>query len=394
VTAGRTSAVIAGGGIGGLATALALARAGIASHVCERRSVFPEEGAGIQIGPNGVRILRTLGVADLLQDRVATPDALSVRDGPTGRELTRLPLGAWIEARHGAPYWTAHRKDLHTALRARATAEPLITMETGVEILKFENFKNGIRALGAIGQVLTPSILIAADGLWSALREQIALEGGASPVFVGKAAFRTVVDASRLPASLTANAIHIWLAPGAHAVHYPVNAGRDIALIVIIDDESKDAEWEAPASAEAVHEKLRDFAAPLQSLVANAPEWRYWPLYDMRPLTKWTNGRAALVGDAAHPVLPFLAQGAVMALEDAVALAAHLSDSNRSIDASLRSYENARRRRTNRVAVASRRNGSIYHMRGVAALARNGAMKFAPPEMVMKRFDWLYGWRP
>jgi salicylate hydroxylase len=143
-----------------------------------------------------------------------------------------------------------------------------------------------------------------------------------------------------------------------------------------------------------VHEKIRDFAAPLQSLVANAREWRYWPLYDMRPLTKWTNGRAALVGDAAHPVLPFLAQGAVMALEDAVALAAHLSDSSRDIDASLRSYENARRRRTNRVAVASRRNGDIYHMRGVAALARNSAMKLAPPETLMKRFDWLYGWTP
>ncbi len=395
MTTGRTSAVIAGGGIGGLATALALARGGIASHVCERRAVFPEEGAGIQIGPNGVRILRALGVADLLQDRVATPDALSVRDGPTGHELTRLPLGAWIEARHGAPYWTAHRRDLHTALRTRAKAEPLITMETGVEILKFQNFNHEIRALGAIGQVLTPSILIAADGLWSALRAQIACEGGASPVFVGKAAFRTVVDAGRLPASLTANAVHIWLAPGAHVVHYPVNAGRDIALIVIVDDdESKDADWEAPASAGAVHEKIRDFAAPLQSLVANAREWRYWPLYDMRPLTKWTNGRAALVGDAAHPVLPFLAQGAVMALEDAVALAAHLSDSSRDIDASLRSYENARRRRTNRVAVASRRNGDIYHMRGVAALARNSAMKLAPPETLMKRFDWLYGWTP
>ena len=233
VTKGLTSAVIAGGGIGGLATALALARSGIASHVCERRAVFPEEGAGIQIGPNGARILRALGVADLLQDRVATPDALSVRDGATGRELTRLPLGAWIAERHGAPYWTAHRRDLHTALHLRAEAEPLITLETGVEILKFENSVGGIRAIGAIGQVLTPSILIAADGLWSALRDQIAGDGGASPVFVGKAAFRTVVGADRLPASLVANAVHIWLAPGAHAVHYPVNAGRDIALVVI-----------------------------------------------------------------------------------------------------------------------------------------------------------------
>jgi 2-polyprenyl-6-methoxyphenol hydroxylase-like FAD-dependent oxidoreductase len=393
VTKGLTSAVIAGGGIGGLATALALARSGIASHVCERRAIFPEEGAGIQIGPNGARILQALGVADLLRDRVATPDALSVRDGATGRELTRLPLGAWIAKRHGAPYWTAHRRDLHTALHLRAEAEPLITLETGVEILKFENSVGGIRAIGAIGQVLTPSILIAADGLWSALRDQIAGDGGASPVFVGKAAFRTVVGADRLPASLVANAVHIWLAPGAHAVHYPVNAGRDIALVVIADDESKDAEWDGLAPAEAVHESLRGFGAPLQPLVADAHEWRYWPLYDMRALTQWTNGRAALVGDAAHPVLPFLAQGAVMALEDAVTLAAHLADSSRGVEASLKAYERARRHRTSKVAEASRRNGRIYHMHGTAALMRNAMMKLTSPATVMEGFDWLYGWR-
>jgi salicylate hydroxylase len=394
VTAERASAIIAGGGIGGLATALALARAGIGAHVCERRATFPEEGAGIQIGPNGVRILQMLGVADLLRAHIATPQALSVRDGATARELTRLPLGTWIAERHGAPYWTSHRRDLHAALRRRAETEPLITLDGGVEIRTFEDDGDGIRAIAADGKALSASLLIASDGLWSTLREQIAGKDDATPGPCGKSAFRTVIDAAKLPEGLTPNAVHIWLAPGAHAVHYPVNAGRDIALVVIADDAPREAKWDAPTSAESVDEKVQGFAAPLRALIGAARNWRYWPLYDMAPLKRWTAGRAALLGDAAHPVLPFLAQGAVMALEDAVTLAAQVANSRLGIEAALGAYEQARRERVRKVADVSRRNGRIYHMHGAAALARNGVMKFAPPTTVMQRLDWLYGWSP
>jgi salicylate hydroxylase len=387
------NAVIAGGGIGGLATALALAKYGIASRVCERRPEFPEEGAGIQIGPNGVAVLRHLGVADFLQDRVATPDVLSVRDGATARELTRLPLGMWIANRHGAPYWTAHRKDLHAALRQAAEREPLIALATNVEITGYEDDGHRVRVTSKDGKTRDASILIAADGLWSSLRADVSGNRAPKPAPLGKAAFRTVIDAGRLPAALTPNAVHIWLAPGAHVVHYPVNAGRDIAMVIIADSAAHES-WDAPASGETVREKTRGLAAPLHSLIESAPDWRCWALADAPRLERWTTGRAALLGDAAHALPPFLAQGAVMALEDAVTLATELADKRNGIEASLRAYENARRDRVARVAEASKRNGRVYQMHGAAALARNSVMKLAPPSRVMSRFDWLYGWRP
>lgn len=382
---------IAGGGIGGMATALALASHGIASEVYERREAFPEEGAGIQIGPNGTRILQRLGVAEFLQAHAATPDGLSVRDGKTGRELTRLPLGTWIAERHGAPYWTAHRRDLHVALRARAETNPLIDLRTGIEIASFVTEPDGITATGTRGETPKASALVCADGLWSNLRNKIA--PGASPRPAGKVAYRCVIPAGDLAPEFAPNAVHIWLAPGAHVVHYPVNAGRDIALVVIADDTMRERGWDTSASAATVREKVRDYAPPLQTLVAAANDWRCWSLYRMPPLERWSNGRATLLGDAAHPVLPFLAQGAVLALEDAVTLAAALADRRSDVEASLHNYEQARRPRARRVVEASQRNGRIYHMAGAAALARNTTMRLAPPARVMAGFDWLYGWR-
>ncbi|MBY0559661.1 FAD-dependent monooxygenase [Hyphomicrobium sp.] len=393
MTADLGSAVVAGAGIGGLAAAIALARNGIDVQVCERRSEFPEEGAGIQIGPNGARILRDLGVAEFLEKAIATPDVLSVRDGATGRELTRLPLGRWIAERHGAPYWTAHRRDLHIALRARAAAEPRITVTRGTEIVSFASERAGVRAITAHGETLDAGLLVGADGLWSALRDEI--NGSkAALIPVGKTAFRSVAPAEDLPSDLVPNAVHIWLSPGAHAVHYPVNGGRDIALVVIADDPLRVEGWDSPAVADAVKLKVRLFAEPLRTLVNGAANWRSWSLYRMPPLDRWTSGRAALLGDAAHPVLPFLAQGAVMALEDAVTLARSIASRKGEIETALAEYEQARRTRVAKVAEASERNGRIYHMQGAMALARNATMKLASPNRVMAGFDWLYGWKP
>ncbi|MFA5955143.1 FAD-dependent monooxygenase [Hyphomicrobium sp.] len=389
----RLSAVIAGGGIGGLAVAIALARRGIEVRVCERRSEFPEEGAGIQIGPNGSRILQDLGVAEFLADKVATPDALVVHDGASGRELAQLPLGAWIAKRHGAPYWTAHRRDLHVALRTHAENDPRITLARASEIVSYASEPDGIAAIGANGEVLNASFLVAADGLWSTLRGSIS-GSSAKPHPLGKIAFRSVTGAGNLPSELVRNAVHIWLSPGAHAVHYPVNGGRDIALVVIVDNASAAEGWDAPAAADAVKGKIKSFAPPLRSLVESAQQWRQWSLYRMPPLPRWTSGRAVLLGDAAHPMLPFLAQGAVMALEDAVTLAAEVAASNGNLESALHDYERQRRQRVTKVAEASERNGRIYHMRGPAALARNTVMKVRSPERVIAGFDWLYGWEP
>jgi salicylate hydroxylase len=386
------SAVIAGGGIGGLATAIALAGRGIDVRVCEQRAEFPEEGAGIQIGPNGTRILKELGVAEFLAERVASPDALIVHDGSSGRELVRLPLGDWIAQRHGAPYWTAHRRDLHIALRKRAETEPRIALTRATEIVAYTSEPDAISAIGAKGEVLSASLLVAADGLWSRLRTEIG--GSASHLTaVGKTAFRSVTRAENLPSELAGNAVHIWLSAGTHAVHYPVDGGRHIALIVIADDAMSSEDWDAHANASTANDKLKSFPGPLRTLVESASRWRQWSLYRMAPLRRWTKGRAVLLGDAAHPMLPFLAQGAVMALEDAVTLAADLASSDDSPETAFRDYERVRRRRVTSVIDASQRNGRVYHMQGPAALARNAAMKMRSPEGIMSGFDWLYGWR-
>lgn len=388
---GRLSAVIAGGGIGGMASAIALARRGIDVRVCERRDAFPEEGAGIQIGPNGTRILKDLGVADFLSGKVASPDALIVHDGASGRELTRLPLGRWIAERHGAPYWTAHRKDLHQALRACAERTSGVTLAPGVEIVSFGNEADAVRARGSHGEAFDASLLVAADGLWSTLRRDIS--GEAAPLRPqGKTAFRSVTDARALPSSLARNAVHIWLSPRAHAVQYPVNGGQDIALVIIANAPHSSEGWDTPAIADTVKNIMSAFAAPIRALTESAAQWRQWSLYSMTPLGRWTSGRTALLGDAAHPMLPFLAQGAVMALEDAATLAVHIGQSD-DISNALQRYENARRVRVAKVVERSFRNGRIYHMQGPAAFARNAAMKLQSPEGIMAGFDWLYGWR-
>jgi len=390
---GTTSSpvAIAGGGIGGIATALALAEHGIASTVYERRAEFPEEGAGIQIGPNGTRILQHLGVAGALAEVAATPGVLSVREARSGRELAHLPLGSWIAQRHGSPYWTTHRKDLHRALRQRAEAEPRIELRTGVEIASFTGDGETVRAVTADGEVVSTGVLVCADGLWSGLRGSI--DPAVRPEPDGKAAFRSVIPAVDLPSELTPNAVHIWLAPRSHIVHYPVNAGRDIALVVITDDERSSRDWDRSASASTVLEKVSALARPVRDLVAKAHDWRCWSLHTMPQPARWSSRRAVLLGDAAHPVLPFLAQGAVMALEDAVTLASSLSRRPGDVESALATYESARRQRVQRVADASRRNGRIYHMSGATALARNTTMRLAPPARVMAGFDWLYGWR-
>jgi len=396
MTTAGASAIIAGGGIGGVAAALALAKAGIASRVCERRAAFPEDGAGIQIGPNGVRILSELGVADLLRPHAATPDALSVRDARSARELTRLPLGPWIAERHGAPYWTAHRRDLHAALRRRAETEPLVTLSPGCEIASFTEAGDGVRVTTTSHETFAAPLLVAADGLWSTLRSEISSAVKAAPQPIGKSAFRTTVAAERLPDELLSNTVHIWLAPSQHVVHYPVSGGREIALVVIADDTARgdtSREWDAAASADAVAQYVEGLAAPLRALLAAGSNWRRWSLHDMAPLERWSTGRAVLLGDAAHPVLPFLAQGAVMALEDAATLSASLTSARGDIATGLQRYADLRRRRVARVADASRRNGGVYHMAGSMALARNIAMKALPAQRVMAGFDWLYGWR-
>lgn len=384
--------LIAGGGIGGLATALALAKHGIASAVLERRWVFGDDGAGIQIGPNGTRILEHLGAAPFLRARAMTPDALRVLDAANASPLGAFPLGRWMATRHGSPYWVAHRRDVHSALYSAAEREPLITIKMGFGVGVVKEEMKRVYAQGPDGEFVSGESLIAADGAWSALR--LRAFGGGLANFTGKTAARTVIPIDDVPEALHRTEVHLWLGRDVHVVHYPVSSGHAVAIVAIFNDARIANDWSTLRDRAWIGARTRHLAPLLRDLLARPEQWRSWPLLALAKRPRFAVGRTALLGDAAHPVLPFLAQGGVMALEDAVviahALSAHPGDPARAFKV----YEKQRRARVARVARASRMNGRIYHLGGPLAAARNLALARTPPERFMSRFDWLYGWQP
>jgi salicylate hydroxylase len=384
--------LIAGAGIGGLAAALALADRGFRTRLIERRAVFGEAGAGIQIGPNGVLALRALGVADALERRVGKPDEIIIHDGRRGRALATLALGDAIAERLGAPYWTAHRADLHAALLDRAAHHDLIAITMGFAADRLEATTDGIRLVSDTGAVFTGSALIGADGLWSKVRGYVA--DRVVPSFAGRRAYRTVIPVADAPPAFRTNTTGLWLAPGAHVVHYPVRGGTEIALVVILTDTNGAQGWADTADPDVLNKGVARLAPAVVGLIGAAQSWKSWALFDMPPLARWSNGRIALLGDAAHPVLPFLAQGGVLALEDALILARAVDAAPADIPAALASYGKVRIARTARVRAASKRNGMIYHLSGATGIARNMVLRATPSPRLMRQYDWLYGWKP
>jgi len=388
--------LVAGSGIAGLAAAIALGRVGVPVHIIERRAAFAEAGAGIQIGPNGVKALRALGVADALTPLVGQPEAIAVRGARSGRVLARLPLGRWIEQRHGAPYWTLHRADLHAALLARAQSHPNMSIETGFAASDIADGSN-IRVIGSTGQSVAGQALVAADGLWSSLRRHVA--PGLAPSYAARRAYRAVVPAALAPPELTAaTTTGLWLAPGVHAVHYPVRAGTEIALVLVTSVAVPPVEgWDGSVTTSEIETLTAGLNGSLSALLRAAEGWKSWGLYELPTLPRWHDGRTVLLGDAAHPMLPFLAQGAVMALEDALALeravTACLRD-GQPIETAFAKFETARRDRVRRVSETARRNGTVYHLSGMAALARDLVLRATPGERLIAGYDWLYGYDP
>jgi salicylate hydroxylase len=400
--------LIAGGGIGGLALGLALARYGRRSTVLERQDTPATAGAGIQLGPNGVHALRWLGVADALQPWVGEPDAVEVRAGASGRRLARLPLGRWIAEQHGAPYWTMHRGDLYGALAAAAGAHPSIEMRTGSEVTEVEQTAGQVTVSDAAGRLHTGPVLIGADGLWSAMRRVV--RGGAvasgqeglTPPLVphpaGAVAMRTVIPAEAAE-GLGMGSVGLWLSPTVHVVHYPVRRGREIAVVVIAREAGahQGRGWDTQADAALLQGRLAPFHASLTRVLtpsAGHPwPWRQWTLHTLPPLPAWVRGRIALLGDAAHPMLPYLAQGGALALEDAIVLAGCLQAAAEP-SVALARFEALRAARARRVQAASLRQGRIYHLPPPLSWARNAVLSLVPGTWLMASYDWLYGWRP
>jgi salicylate hydroxylase len=381
--------LIAGGGIGGLAAAIALARAGQSVHVLERRAQTGEEGAGIQLGPNGVRVLRLLGADRLLEPSVGRPYGIAVFNGRTGRELTTMPLAGWAEARWGAPYWVARRADLHEALHQRALAEARIRITPGYRVTRIEDLPNGLCLRDERNVPVVGRALIGADGLHSMVA-QLRI-GAPRPRFIGKTAARALVPAAGAGKPFSDHLTGLWLGPKAHLVHYPVRGGEWINLVAVTEDRWQGEGWSEPIAGAELAGRFAGWCRPIRELVAGAADWQRWAVHARAPLGTWSRDRVTLLGDAAHPLSPFLAQGGVLALEDAEALGRAVGRAPRDLAAAFLAYERERLKRTGRVVRASLKNGRTYHLSGPSAAARDLVLRLTPPRRLLARYDWLYG---
>jgi salicylate hydroxylase len=393
---GRTDrpTLIVGAGIGGLTLALSLARRGRDVILIERRTALEEEGAGIQLSPNASRVLIGLGLAKPLARIAGEPDRLVVRRGRTGAILAAAPLGGTMRRRFGAPYCVAHRADLQMILLDAVRALPQVRILFGRSIEAIRSVDDAVEAdiMGATGiETLTGQALIGADGLHS--RVAVLLGDASEPAFHGHVAWRGTFDAARMPEGIAAGDTGLWLGPGAHLVHYPLRGGSRINVVAVVGNKSAETPG-SPGEGEAAGpaERFEAWARPARALLDAVEAWRAWPLYDRASRKSWTVGRATLLGDAAHPVLPFLAQGGALAIEDAVVLAAELTSADDAVTA-MKRYEASRRPRVERVQRTARRNGRTYHLGFPLDLARDIVIG-RTGERLTDRYDWIYGWTP
>jgi 2-polyprenyl-6-methoxyphenol hydroxylase-like FAD-dependent oxidoreductase len=380
---------IAGGGIGGLAAAIALARAGRPAVVFEQADGFGEVGAGVQIGPNGVCALHALGAWEALRSRAVEPRRIVVRDGLSGVTLNEIALGPAFAERYGAPYRVAHRGDVLAALLATARGQPKIELRPGAAVTGFDAGDGGVTVHLEPGGAFEAEALVGADGLQSAVRTR--LLGASPPDFAGHVLYRALVPIDAVPDGTETDCVALWLYPGGHAVHYPVSGGACMN-IVVAGEGSGNGGWGVPGAAADVLACLPEAVPALTGLLQAPVEWRQWPAADRAPAGRWGEGPVTLLGDAAHPALPYLAQGAVMALEDAVVLG-HCIAFEPSLAQAFRAYERIRRPRVARLARLSRRQGRIYHLSGPLRLARNAVMSAMPPGLFLGQLDWLYSWK-
>ncbi len=384
--------LIVGAGIGGLAAALALARENIAVHVLEAAPEFAELGAGLQIGPNGTRILRGWGLGDALLRHACRPERLLIKDGLTAALLARMPLGERAAARYGAPYLVMPRHVLHELLLAAVRVMPNITLSPGVRITTCSAFDTHVFIGGANGSKPVEGCgLVAADGVHSVLRGEFF--SGARAVPSGKVALRAVTAMPSGFASEERSAVCVWMGPDAHLVHYPIGEEGRLNVVAVVSARALPTQREPRIAAPDLAALFRDWAGEAQEVLAGAASWTRWPLFAMPALSQWSRGAVTLLGDAAHPVLPFLASGAVMAIEDAAVLAQEVAATPDDCAAAFQRYEARRMPRLARLQAAVARTGEIYHMNGAMRLARNLSLAAMPQWALLARNDWLYGFR-
>ncbi len=369
--------LIVGGGIAGLAAGLGLARIGKPAHIFEKAPSFDEIGAGLQLGPNAVRALQYLGAWDAVAPHCVSPAEIHVRDGVTGNILQRILLGEEFEKLFGAPYRVAHRADLQNALLESVRSKPGIKLQNNAEVTEVSIAETTLSLES--GKTFAGQAIIAADGVHSTIRNLVTGQQGRTQN--GHTLHRGLVPIGLIPASANADVVTLWLYPGGHVVHYCVNNGKQFNIVAAVED----AEISLSAA-------FQSACKPLAEVLAAKIKRAKWPALDFAPAPVWSKNRTVLVGDAAHASLPYLAQGAAMALEDACVLSNAIKNAG-ELESAFRNFTGSRFKRTSAIQKKSRQLGTIYHAKGVLRQVRNTVLKATPRHSFIKEMSWIYSWQ-
>jgi len=381
--------LVAGGGIGGLAAAYALAQKGFAVRVLEQAPEFRELGAGIQLGPNIFRALERMGLSKAMMEDAWQPDAQEMRDALTGELVVRIPLAEGFLARFGEPYAVTHRADIHGVFLRACQSSNLISLENNQRVEDFTDDGNSVTVTLQSGDRVEGRALIGCDGMWSKTREKIIGDG--APRVSGHIAYRAVLRREEVPDELWRPDVILWAGPRTHFVHYPLRRGTLYNLVAVFHSDRYVEGWNTEASADELWAHFRGQRPEVLRLLERIETWRMWVLCDREPIKEWSRGNVTLLGDAAHPMLQYLAQGACMATEDAVWLAERAVDQPDDLPGAFKAYQQQRYLRTGQVQIMARVYGEFYHARGVAAELRNQMLASRTPEQSYDGIAWLYG---
>ena len=388
-TNGSAPILISGGGIGGLITAYALARQGFPVRLFEQSPEFREVGAGIQLGPNIFRVLEKIGLKDAVLADAHRPPAQEMRDALTGKLIVRIPLEEDFFQRFGGPYAVTHRADIHGTFLKVCQNSNLVTLETSRRVDSFEDTGKGVTVTLENGQKAEGRALIGCDGMWSKIRERIVGDG--KPRVSGHIAYRAVLKREDVPKDLWRPEVVLWAGPRTHLVHYPLRRGELYNLVAVFHSDHYEEGWNAEGSKDVLWQHFKGQRPEVLRMLERIETWRMWVLCDREPVKNWTLGRVTLLGDAAHPMLQYLAQGACMATEDAVLLAEKARAQPDDLPAAFNAYTQDRYLRTARVQIMARVYGDFYHARGVTAELRDITLSGRTPQQSYDGIAWLYG---
>lgn len=383
------SIIVIGGGIGGLAAALALTRSGHAVKVLEQASAMGEIGAGIQLGPNAFNAFDALGIGDKARGRAVFTDELAMYDAIDGSVVGRIPTGEAFRTRFGNPYAVIHRADFHLSLLEAVEEQVSVEFLTSTCVVSVEQADGGVIVYDQNGGTHRGAAVIAADGGKSVVREQYVADQAR---VTGHVVYRAVVDKDDFPEDLRWNTAALWAGPNCHLVHYPLRGGEQYNVVVTFHSREEEEWGVRDGSKEEVESYFQDVCPRARQLIHLPKSWKRWATADREPIKQWSFGRVTLLGDAAHPTTQYMAQGACMALEDAVTLGKALEHCSGDIEEAFDLYQRSRATRTARIVLSAREMGRLYHAKGIERDIRNSLWADRSPERFYDAIEWLYGW--